>query len=185
MIFSKQKDGSPMQFDELYKLDIPSAKKENYYPQTKVKMEPGDILYSAKGWSTFLVGHVGMVGKDYKIYHSHPQGGFADRLPNYLSRHKFGTTLTVLRPQSNGREAAEWAANNVGLVKRYFFDPRIGGMKWNYCTKFIWQAFWHSGSGDITNRNLNIKSIGWIYPFRIKKTTFFEEKAVILLGSKS
>lgn len=180
MIFPKQKEGSYLPFNQLFKLLASPA----CYPGTEVLIEPGDILYSSKGWSTFLMGHISMVGQDYRIYHAHPAGGLTDRLPNYLSRHKFGTTITVLRPKKQAQAAAEWAMNNVGLVKRYFFDPRIGKMEFNYCTKFIWQAFWHSGCGDITGRNLTPKKIGWIYPLMMKHSDFFEEKAAILLGMK-
>lgn len=184
MIFPKQKEDHYLPFQQLYKMAPPSPGDEAFYPNTEVKMEPGDVIYSSKGWSTFLAGHAGIIGKDLKIYHSHPKGGFADSLPGYLSRHKFGTSLTVLRPKKDGQKAAEWAKNNVGLVERYFFDPRLGGIAINYCTKFIWQAFWHSGSGDITGRGRTIKSLSWIYPIAIKETDFFEEKTTIRLGPK-
>lgn len=184
MILSQPKEDHYLPFNQLYTMPVPTPGKEAFYPGTNVSMQPGDVLYSSKGWSTFLAGHAGVVGKDLKLYHSHPKGGFADELPNYLSRHKFGTTLTVLRPKENGEKAAEWTANNIALVKKYLFDPRLGGVEINYCTKFIWQAFWHSGSGDITGRGRTIKSISWIYPIAIKTADFFDRKTIIKLGPK-
>lgn len=30
-------------------------------------MQPGDVLYTSKGWSTGLVGHIAIVGTDFKL----------------------------------------------------------------------------------------------------------------------
>ncbi|WP_138420128.1 hypothetical protein [Aquibacillus sediminis] len=145
-----------------------TQKTANNYPQTNEPIVPGDILYSSKGWSTFLVGHVGIVGPDLLIYHSHPRGGFAESLRAYLSRHKFGGTLTVFRPRVGAEEAAMWAQNNIPYVKRYLFDPKLNNVSHNYCSKFVWQAFWYAQSWDITSRKLTDKRKRWVYPANIK-----------------
>lgn len=183
MLFSKERNNY-LSFEDIFKISSPTHTDKPYYPGTSERMQPGDVIYSSKGWSTFLAGHAGIVGHDYKMYHSHPQGGFADTLPAYLSRHKFGSTLTVLRPKEGNEEAAEWVMNNVWLVEKYFFDLRLDNVYTNYCTKFIWQAFWHSGCGDITSRNLTINKLAWIYPLGIKEADFFQRKATIVLGRK-
>ena len=154
-----------------------------YYPGVQKRMEVGDILYSSKGLSTFMTGHLGIVGPDYRIYHSHPRGGFADWLPGYISRHHFGNELTVLRPEQ-GAKAAEWAAAHIKEVKHYIFTPFLKDLRWNYCSKYIWQAFWHSGCGDITRRRLTDKRMTWIHPLEIKYSPVIEQKLEFSLGYK-
>ena len=144
--------------------------KSMLYPNSDQVMLPGDVIYSSKGWSTFLVGHVGMVGTDLRIHHSHPLGGFSDSWKGYLSRHKFGGTITVFRPVEGALDAARWAEENVGLINKYFFHPYLDNIASNYCSKFIWQAFWFSSKTDITGRGLTNKSIRWVYPLDIKRT---------------
>ncbi|SDM48701.1 hypothetical protein [Sediminibacillus halophilus] len=154
---------------------------DKMYPGTKIAMEPGDILYSAKGMSTFMVGHVGMVGHDQLVYHSHPKGGFYEELAVYLSRHKFGTELTIYRPVRGAEDAAQWVGDHITRIKRYIFDPRLNTLATNYCSKFIWQAFWYSGYGDVTGRKRQDKQLAWIYPMTIKQAGNLEQLAVVRL----
>lgn len=140
------------------------------YPGTDVEMFPGDIIYSSKGWSTFLVGHAGIVGVDYKVHHAHPLGGFSESLAAYLSRHKFGAIITVFSPLTGGPEAARWAGENIQKMNKYAFHPILSNQQVNYCTKFVWQAFWYTGTGDISNRKLSDKKTTWIYPGNLKQS---------------
>lgn len=151
------------------------------YPNNKEIVTPGDILYSSKGWSTFLVGHVGIVGPDLRIYHSHPRGGFADSLPGYLSRHKFGGEMTVFHPNQGALEAATWASEHIHQIQKYIFHPFLWDIKYNYCSKFLWQAFWYTGENDVTGRNLTGKSKNWVYPYNIKYSPFLEMKTTFRL----
>ncbi|MRH44083.1 hypothetical protein GH741_15680 [Aquibacillus halophilus] len=151
------------------------------YPQTNELITPGDILYSSKGWSTFLVGHVGIVGPDLSIHHSHPSGGYSDSLPGYLSRHKFGGDIIVFRPKIGASQAAEWAVKNIGAVNKYIFHLHLDNIALNYCSKFIWQAFWFSQSVDITSRNLSHRSKNWVYPMNIKSSWNLEVVTTINL----
>lgn len=151
------------------------------FHQLNAILVPGDILYSSKGWSTFLVGHVGIVGEDMAIHHSHPRGGFSDTLLGYLSRHKFGGTITVYRPKTGARKAANWAQSNITRVGRYIFHRKLDNLYANYCSKFIWQAFWYSDAGDITDRGLTATKKSWVCPFHIKQSLYFEEVARINL----
>lgn len=84
------------------------------------QMMVGDVLYSSKtfGSSTQIVGHVGIVGPDYKIYHVTPgadadDGGIGDTLDTCMGRHGKGETIKVYRQNGNyGENAARWAMNN-------------------------------------------------------------------------
>ncbi|WP_117168326.1 hypothetical protein [Paraliobacillus sediminis] len=109
-----------------------------------IPLQPGDIIYSSKSFSTFLVGHCSIVGHDNKIYHSHPKGAFADTLKQYISRHPYGGRLTLIRPLRGGEESASWAQGNIKHVTRYSFHPHLNNIQMNYCSKFVWQAYWFS-----------------------------------------
>ncbi len=149
---------------------------------SKLELAPGDILYSSKGWSTFLVGHVAIVGPRLNIHHSHPKGGFSETVDRYLTRHKFGGTMTILRPRKGALEAADWAARNIEQVTSYLFHPRLDTIHHNYCSKFIWQAFWYASNIDMTSRKLAAHKQNWVYPYNIKHSWLLTEKAQINIG---
>ncbi|UFT99071.1 hypothetical protein KO561_18085 [Radiobacillus kanasensis] len=146
-------------------------------------MEPGDIVYSTKGWSTFLVGHAGIVGHDMLIHHSHPLGAFSESFSRYKSRHKYGGSILVLRPRGNSDLVAAWAEENIDHVQRYLFDPWLRRLSNNYCSKFIWQAFWNGAQVDLTNHNLSANRISWVYPYQIKQSSYLKKKGIIRLPS--
>lgn len=127
-----------------------------------IPLQPGDIIYSSKSFSTLLVGHCGIVGHDNKIYHSHPKGAFADTLKQYISRHPHGGRLTLLRPLHGGTESAYWAQDNIQHVRSYSFHPHLSNRQVNYCSKFVWQAYWFSLEEDLTGRDFTNKTIRWI-----------------------
>ena len=117
------------------------------YPGTSIRMIPGDILYSHKyAFSSFLVGHIAIIGEDFRIYHVNrwKPYGHADSLPAYLSRHKKGEKLTILRHshQEEAVKAAKWAMQNYNRMGRYVFIRDLLDIENNYCSKFIWQAFY-------------------------------------------
>ncbi|WP_095742925.1 hypothetical protein [Sediminibacillus massiliensis] len=180
MIFPPDKHTSIIQFEELQKKQ--PEDQAACYPGTKTSIVPGDVLYSSKGLSTFLVGHAGILGPDLMVYHSHPKGGFRDTLPIYLSRHKYGSDITVFRPVSGADQAAAWAAGNVDKIRRYLFHPRLDNISYNYCSKFIWQAFWYTGMGDLTAKGMTDEVVRWIYPYQIKKSNLLELHAKIRLN---
>lgn len=138
-------------------------------------MQPGDIIYSSKSFSTFLVGHCSIVGHDYKIYHSHPLGAFADTLKQYISRHPYGGRLTLMRPLRGGEESASWAQDNIKHVTRYLFHPHLNNIQMNYCSKFVWQAYWFSIEEDITGRDLTNKKNWWIRTPNIRYSPIFSK----------
>ncbi|RKQ32994.1 YiiX/YebB-like N1pC/P60 family cysteine hydrolase [Oceanobacillus halophilus] len=146
------------------------------YPDTAIFMKPGDVLYSHKtAKSSLIVGHTGIVGEDYNVYHVNWWGmkGQSDTLATYLSRHKEGERLTILRVNDaeTARHAAIWAKKNISKVKHYSFNLHVNNIERNYCSKFIWQAFYYGNQGniDISQRGLLNNSRRYITPFRIHK----------------
>lgn len=124
------------------------------YPGTELDMLPGDILYSHKyAFSSFLVGHIAIVGENYRIYHINrwKPFGHADSMRSYLSRHKSGEKLTVMRynNQEAARNAAIWAMDNYNKATRYVFYRDLTDFKNNYCSKFIWQAFYYGNDKQV------------------------------------
>lgn len=141
---------------------------EKYYPNTSIEIKEGDILYSYKvNRGTLLVGHLALVGFNSKIIHVNKikPYGHVDSIERYSRRHAKGDQLHVLRPHLlavNG--ASQWALENIQRVSRYIFTWNLYGVPHNYCSKFIWQAFWYGENIDITNRKLNNNSYAFIFP---------------------
>jgi uncharacterized protein YycO len=149
------------------------------YPGTNIEMYPGDVLYSPKSWSTIWVGHVAIVGTDFKIYHSHPQSPykFADTMDTYMSRHNSGDKIEVLRASNYSLDenaAAEWAMNNLSKIKTYdVYASKLNNIADNYCSKYIWQAFYYSNNHDIIGQNLTDQDSETIFPSEIKNSDDF------------
>jgi len=126
----------------------------HYYPGTSILKVPGDVLYSHKtAISSLIVGHSGIVGEDFRIYHVNRWGsyGHADSMPVYLSRHKSGEKLTILRYESaeEARKAARWAQQHIDYIESYYYTRDLEDLKKNYCSKFVWQAFFFGSKGDV------------------------------------
>ncbi|WKL02421.1 hypothetical protein Q0F98_40755 [Paenibacillus amylolyticus] len=125
------------------------------YPGTNIKMQVGDILYSSKSnESTYFVGHVGIVGSDYKIYHVTParNGGAASDMTSYVRLHKSGEKLSIYTPRDGrGVKAAAWAKSNYSRATKYLINPldKLSVMTPNYCSKFLWQAFYYGENFDM------------------------------------
>ncbi len=144
----------------------------------EILLQPGDVIYSSKSLSTFLVGHCGIVGHDNRIYHSHPKGAFADTVKQYKSRHPHGGRVTLLRPLRGGEKSASWAQDNIQHVTSYSFHPHLSNKQKNYCSKFVWQAYWFSLEEDITGRDLTNKRRWWIRTPLIRYSPGFSEIGV-------
>lgn len=126
----------------------------HYYPGTSVQMVPGDVLYSHKyAFSSFLAGHTAIVGTNFRIYHVNRWSplGHADSMPIYLSRHKKGEKLTILRhpDKKEAKQAAVWAMQHYDRVKRYIYVRDLREFGDNYCSKFTWQAFYFGTDGKV------------------------------------
>ncbi|PAE09606.1 hypothetical protein CHI12_00065 [Terribacillus saccharophilus] len=136
-------------------------------------LQAGDVLYSSIGPSTYFFSHAGIVGSDGRIFHAHPSGGITESLRSYLSRHHHGGTITLLRPKIDPSGAAEWAERSISLMKGYRFSRALADPAWNYCTKFVWQAFWSGARTDLTSARKQL-SRRWIFPRHIKHSAHFE-----------
>lgn len=144
------------------------------YPGTELKARPGDVLYSHKiSKSSMLVGHEGIVGEDCRIYHVNRWGknGHADTLPAYLSRHLKKEKLTILRIEDTQAAllAARWAETHIHEVEAYSYSRRLTDIKRNYCSKFVWQAYFFGSEGriNLTGRRFTEKNRKFITPSQL------------------
>ncbi|WP_088832195.1 hypothetical protein [Paenibacillus tyrfis] len=141
-----------------------------YYPGTSIEMQVGDVLYSSKtlGSSSQIVGHVGIVGPDFFIYHVTPTegGGTKDTIQNYMTRHGKGETIAIYKYRyASGYYAANWAKQNYQRATQYFITPdRLSSITPNYCSKFVWQAFYYGEGQDAMGKNLTGDSYTIVYP---------------------
>lgn len=131
------------------------------YPNSQISVSPGQVIYSSKGWQTFFVGHVAIVGDDGKIYHSTPavaSGGVGETLSNYLSRFDSGTSFEVYAfradeygPFLEPYNAGKWARENVSKITEYSWanNLKMSNISSNYCSKFIWQAYYYGADTNL------------------------------------
>ncbi|SDB99435.1 hypothetical protein SAMN05421663_10185 [Terribacillus halophilus] len=136
-------------------------------------LQTGDVLYSSISPSTFFFSHAGIAGNGDRIFHAHPSGGITESLASYLSRHRYGGTITLLRPKTDPAGAAAWAEKSIHSMKGYRFNRTLADTDWNYCTKFVWQAFWSGAGTDLTDAVKQI-SRRWIFPRHIKHSSHFD-----------
>ncbi|WP_145950341.1 hypothetical protein [Paenibacillus sp. Y412MC10] len=130
-----------------------------YYPGTSIAVSAGDVIYSPIGWETRFVGHTAIVGDDLRVYHSTPAtatGGASDTFSGYLSRFSSGYTFKVLR-YSNGTgpftqpvDAGRWAKNNYSRITKYNLTGfKMSDVANNYCSKFVWQAYYYGANTNL------------------------------------
>lgn len=152
------------------------------YPGTNTPMRAGDVLYSSKtlGSSSQIVGHVGIVGSDYRVYHVTPaktvNGGVADGVYKYMDRHGPAETITIYRHRLGyGVAAAAWAENNYSRVTDYFINPfsLLSTISPNYCSKFLWQAFYYGDGIDIMDMNKKDYNMATVLPDQFTNSTIF------------
>lgn len=150
------------------------------YPGTNVQMKIGDVLYSTKtfGTTTKIVGHVGIVDSNFKVVHVTPavDGGVIDNFTNYMNRHDPRETIVVMRPINGmGVGAARWANYNYMYINDYYIEPlaKLGTLNPNYCSKFLWQAFYFGEGIDINNVNNTPDLRGFITPSNFLNSPYF------------
>lgn len=145
------------------------------YPGTNIEIKPGDIIYSPKGKSTYFVGHLGIVGTDYRVYHSHPlasDGSFVDTIDDYIGRFEVGDEFSLLRPRfADATKAAKMAMALINDIQRYALDINLGDVANNYCSKFVWQAYYYSSFTDITGNYNDYSTRDYILPSQIKNAS--------------
>jgi len=160
-------------------LVVPFAEIGPTYPGTNFPMKVGDVLYSTKalGSSSAIVGHTGIVNSDFKVVHvTLPvNGGTIDNMTGYMYRHGEGETIKVYRPRDGmGVNAAKWATYNYSSVKEYLIQiaSTLGSISPNYCSKFVWQAFYFGEGIDICNKNLNANTLGFVTPGNVTDSPY-------------
>lgn len=161
--------------EEVSPLNLPN---ENY-PGTNADILPGDILYSTKSLfvHTAVVGHVGIIGNDKKVYHVSPAGsiaGKADTLKTYRERHGSKERIYIYRPTTGGSKAASWASNNIKSMETYSIvnAGKLSSLNPNYCSKFIWQAFYYGAGIELTNMVLDGNSSIIVTPSHVKNSKY-------------
>jgi len=139
------------------------------YPGTNIKVQAGDIIHSPKSISTFFVGHIGIVGPDLNVYHVHPHGpGLVQGLFSYINNFDPGDKFTVLRVRNgNPVAAANWAKNNIGKVQSYSFNAVPSNIANNYCSKFVWQAYFYGTGKELLWGGTSVDPLTYIRPSEI------------------
>lgn len=168
-IFNKNKD-------KLTDLELYS-----YYGDTETRSQPGDVLYSSMSPDTAFVGHIGIIGSDGFVYHV-LQGSSAIRssLPRYMKRFS-KQNLYILRhdsidvASSAGRVAIEIHKE----VEAYALNTELSNVSQNYCSKFIWQAFYYGSGIDILGRGYNSNSSLYVIPVRLKTSHILRQLLII------
>lgn len=149
---------------------------KRYYPNSRVEVLPGDILYSTIGRSTYYVGHTVMIGSDYLVKESIPgkPSGHTLTVEQMWHRHHKGDQITLLRAKAGADKAAKWITENLTSMKDYWIlNTNIQNIEKNYCSKLIIQAYYYGANIKLTNR-LN----RFILPQYFKYTNKLQKMAV-------
>lgn len=111
-------------------------------------LRPGDILYSGKNKYTFGVGHVSIVGRDGLVRHVIPYGKRLDSIDTYVQNF---VRVTVLRhfDEQVAYGAGEMSELLFDEIERYSLHPSLANVRYNHCTKFIWQSYYYSQGRDL------------------------------------
>ncbi|WP_438497476.1 hypothetical protein [Paenibacillus sp. IHBB 3054] len=129
------------------------------------------------GSSSQIVGHTGIVNSNFKVVHvTLPvNGGTVDNMTGYMNRHGAGETIKVYRPTNGmGVSAAKWATWDFQYVKEYSIVPfsKLGTLSANYCSKFVWQAFYNGEGIDLMNVNNTPDLRGFVTPSMVINSPF-------------
>lgn len=154
------------------------------YPGSNTVVKPGDIIYSSKSIGTFYVGHIGIVGPDLYVYDSHinrthTDGGKKSRtqLFDYLDVQSKAANVRVLRAvntQIDVMNVANVALSIFRKIQRYDFDINLNAYDPNYCSKFVWQAYWFATGLDCTRKGYTHYTQTWVVPSELKDSLFFK-----------
>lgn len=156
----------------------PAKSEAASYPNSSVTVQAGDIIYSSKSPSTYFVGHIGIVGSDGKVYHSYPNstGKRVDTVSNYINN-LFGNSDVIVRryanTSTNFTNVGNVAQSLYNNVESYSLDKYFNNYKNNYCSKFIWQAFYLATGIDPLNEGYGYYDTGVILPSEFKSSTQF------------
>lgn len=153
-----------------------TIKTKKQYPHSNINILPGDILYSTIGRSTYFVGHTVIVGTDFLMKESIPgkPSGHMLTPEQFWNRHRRGDKITLLRSKVGAEKAANWATENLHLIKDYqVLNTDIHTVAKNYCSKWIVQAYYYGANVKLTD-HLN----RFISPQYFKRTKKLDKIAV-------
>nr|WP_256439801.1 MULTISPECIES: YiiX/YebB-like N1pC/P60 family cysteine hydrolase [unclassified Exiguobacterium] len=141
------------------------------YPHSTIIVKSGDVLVSDKSWdATKFVGHSAIVGSDFLVREvlTGSTPGKTRSLSTHLTNQSGGTVKIYRHSNTTARaEAGQWAVNNVNKVTSYRFSTNLKDVSYNYCSKFVWQAFNKNGytAGYLSNVSLvGLDTHGYVYP---------------------
>jgi len=154
------------------------------YPGSNTEVKPGDVIYSSKSIGTFYVGHIGIVGPDYYVYHSHANRTHTDggkkareQLVPYLNFQSAAANVRVLRAVNTKIDVVNVANAALSIfrkIQRYDFDINLNKSDPSYCSKFVWQAYWFATGLDCTNKGYTHYTQDWVLPSELKNSSFFK-----------
>lgn len=135
------------------------------YPRSSAEAKAGDVLHCAKGKDSYFVGHVGIVGENFRVFHcvpDHDNPGRSDRLSFFVDHFTQHDYIDVYRYSPGGMgpylqplQAARWADHTVGIIREYnLFNFRMGDVTGNYCSKFLWQCYYFGANVTIDKGHL-------------------------------
>ncbi|GAA0335703.1 hypothetical protein GCM10008967_27820 [Bacillus carboniphilus] len=115
---------------------------------------PGDIIGEPQfsGYDTYFVGHIGIVGPNLQVYEVIKGGPSKfSSVESFVSR--FDNPVGVYRPNgatsADMANAAYWASTHYTDVDSYVIDGNLSSLNWNYCSKFVWQAYFFGSNFNI------------------------------------
>ncbi|MFC7320606.1 hypothetical protein [Halobacillus campisalis] len=150
------------------------------YPDTSIKIQPGDLLFSPIGKSeSKYVGHVGMINNNLQVVHSVPAGLVKDPVVEYYSKFR---GIRVYGP--NNPSLGVKAAHHLELLftkypEAYYrvLTPLNDIDEEQYCTKMVWQAYYHGAGVNLSNLKGQAKAI---HPALLKDKRIMHEKGSTL-----
>lgn len=121
----------------------------------------GEIYYTRlKITPLFFVGHTAIVGDDFNVYHAfnNSSGKLKDSLFRYYDRFS-GSRMRILKPRNSSLaiRASQFARILYSSVNNYVIDYHLNTYSNNYCSKFVWQAYYFGNymNTDILGKGYN------------------------------
>ncbi|MGE7925727.1 hypothetical protein ACQKND_21415 [Viridibacillus arvi] len=148
------------------------------YPDSSVTVKSGDIIHSPKSSSTYFAGHVGIVGNDGYVYHSYPNssGKLKSSVSYYINDLFKDVDVTVRRYNGSAdlENVGKAAVSLYGNVESYSFNEDLSNYKKNYCSKFVWQAYYLATGIDPLAKGYSYYDKAFILPSEFKSSSKFD-----------
>ncbi|UOQ42872.1 hypothetical protein MUN89_12965 [Halobacillus salinarum] len=146
------------------------------YPSTRIRIEPGDLLFSPIGKrESKYVGHVGMVGSDKRVVHSIPSGLIKDEVPDYFKKFR---SITIFSP-NNSEKAIEACTQleilfgqHTNAVYRLFTSLNDNYHE-QYCSKLVWLSYYNGAGINLGSFSGKVRAV---HPALLKDRRFLVKK---------